>query len=317
MSLFSRIAGAIASFFQIGGPSGPGINDNAGALEAKDPTNSVFVNMRGADPAGLNDFVTLESLSNFSASPVKTLGRFEYWGGTTNGATLVEGACNCTIGQSGSVVATGPSAGSLLTSTKSMKFRAAIGSGATTNGVFDGTGFLTVWRGNAAGLGGFNMRLKFGFEDAPASALVRMLAGLIAQSGTGGAQDWTTQLGIASIGVGFTQTPAPPGVFAGNWQLIHSVGNGVTPPTVLDLGPTMALDTTSLWQLDLTATPNGASINVVLTNLTTGASVTQVVNTNFPANNQFLAMWCAFAIGNGSTTIGQIDIAEYVYQQNN
>jgi hypothetical protein len=317
MSLFSRIAGVVTSFFQIGGPSGSGWNDNAGALEGKNSTNSAFVNVRGADPAGLNDFVTLESLSNFAASPVKTLGRFEYWGGTTNGATLIEGMCNCTLDQSGSVVATGPSAGSLLTSTKSMKFRNAIGSGATTNGVFDGTGFLTVWRGNAAGLGGFNMRLKFGFEAAPANTLVRMLAGLIAQSGVGAAQDWTTQLTIASIGVGFTQTPAAPGVFAGNWQLIHSTGNGATPPTVLDLGPTMALDTTSLWQLDLTAVPNGASINVVLTNLSTGASVTQVVNANFPANNAFLAMWCAYAVGNGATTIGQIDIAEYAYQQNN
>lgn len=317
MSLFSRIAGAVASFFQFGGPNGPGLNDNAGVLEAKDATNTVFANLRAADPVGLNDCVTLESLSNFAASPVKTLGRFEYWGGTTNGATLIQGFCNCTLGQSGTVVATGPSAGSLLLSTKSMKFRTAIGAGATTNGVFDGTGFLTVWRGNAPGLGGFNMRLKFGFEDAPANALVRMLAGLIAQSGVGSAQDWTTQLTIASIGVGFTQTPAAPGVFAGNWKLIHSVGNGVTPPTVLDLGPAMALDTTSLWQLDLTAASNGANINVTLTNLSTGLSTTQVVNANFPASSAFLAMWCAFAIGNGSTTIGQIDIAEYVYQQNN
>jgi hypothetical protein len=316
MGFFQRVTGTIVSFFQFGGPSGPGLNDNAGVLEAKDSTNTVFANLRAADPVGLNDCVTLESLSNFAASPVKTLGRFEYWGGTTNGATLIEGFCNCFLDQSGTVVATGPSAGSLLTSTKSTKFRSAIGAGATTNGVFDGTGFLTVWRGSTPSLGGFNMRLKFGFEAAPANALVRMLAGLISQSGSGGAQDWTTQLTFASIGVGFTQTPAAPGVFAGNWKLIHSIGNGVTAPTVLDLGPTMALDTTSLWQLDLFCNPNDTSITVVLTNLSTGASVTQIVNTNFPGPAQFLAMWCAFAIGNGSTTIGQIDISEYVYQQN-
>ncbi len=34
MGLISRIVGTVSSFFQIGGPSGPSINDNAGTLEA-------------------------------------------------------------------------------------------------------------------------------------------------------------------------------------------------------------------------------------------------------------------------------------------
>jgi hypothetical protein len=50
MSLFSRISGVVNSFFQIGGPAGPGINDNAGALEAKNSSNSSFVTMSVGTP---------------------------------------------------------------------------------------------------------------------------------------------------------------------------------------------------------------------------------------------------------------------------
>jgi len=34
MGRFSRVIGTVSSFLQIGGPSGPGINDNAGTSEA-------------------------------------------------------------------------------------------------------------------------------------------------------------------------------------------------------------------------------------------------------------------------------------------
>ncbi len=60
MGLFSRIAGVVNSFFQIGGPNGDGINYNSAspALEAKNAANSAFVIMRGATPVGPSDFVT-------------------------------------------------------------------------------------------------------------------------------------------------------------------------------------------------------------------------------------------------------------------
>ena len=61
MGFFQRIFGTVSSFFQFGGPSGPGFNDNVGVIEAKNSTNSAFVIVRGADPVGPNDFVTLES----------------------------------------------------------------------------------------------------------------------------------------------------------------------------------------------------------------------------------------------------------------
>src|SRR5271166_3249032 len=59
MGLFSRLAGTMSQFFQIGGPAGAGwANVGATAIEAKDPTNTVDVNVRGATPIVPNDFVT-------------------------------------------------------------------------------------------------------------------------------------------------------------------------------------------------------------------------------------------------------------------
>lgn len=58
MSFFQRLAGVVNSFFQIGGPAGPGINANGAALEAKDATNTVFAVVRGDTPVADNDLTT-------------------------------------------------------------------------------------------------------------------------------------------------------------------------------------------------------------------------------------------------------------------
>ncbi len=246
-------------------------------------------------------------------SPIHSFNRLEYWGGTTNGATLGEGFLNCFFGNGGAITPPEPTSTSLLKSTKRASFEAASGGGGNTAGVFDGTGQLNVWRGNAPGLGGFAMRLRFGFESAGSGATHHMIAGLIAQSGTSATFDWTTQLSIASIGVGFSQTPSPG--FSGNWQLIHSVGDGSTPPTVTDLGATVPVNATDLMQLDLASAPNGASITYTLTDLSTGASVTGSVTTNMPSPTTFLAMYCAVGVGSGATDNCIFSVVEYCYQQ--
>ena len=58
MALFQKIAGVINSFFEIGGPAGPGINANGAALETKNAANSAFAVHRGASPVADNDFTT-------------------------------------------------------------------------------------------------------------------------------------------------------------------------------------------------------------------------------------------------------------------
>jgi hypothetical protein len=62
MSIFSKIAGVVNSFFQVGGPTGPGLNSVSTSIisvtTSAGGTNYAIV--RGADPVGNNDFVTLE-----------------------------------------------------------------------------------------------------------------------------------------------------------------------------------------------------------------------------------------------------------------
>jgi len=241
----------------------------------------------------------------------QTFNRFEYWGGQTNGATTLEGFLNCYLTGSSTANQPQPTSASLLKSTKRSIFTSTA---AATMGIFDGTGLMTVWRGNAAGLGGFSLRLKFGFEATSSGALHNMFAGLVSQSGSGAAFNPTTQTTLATLGVGFSQTPAPN--FAGNYKIISSVGDGSTAPTVTDLGAAVPVDITSLYQLDLVAAPDAASVAYTLTNLSTGGSATGTVSTNFPASTKFLAMWCACAIGSGGSTQAQFDVAEYCYQQN-
>ena len=64
MGLFARLAGTVSSFFQVGGPGGPGWNDNAGALEGRNSANSAYAIVRGANPVNPNDLVTLGSLTS-------------------------------------------------------------------------------------------------------------------------------------------------------------------------------------------------------------------------------------------------------------
>lgn len=61
MSLFSRIQGVVGSFFQLGGPSAPGVKGVAGgtpAIEARNSADNAYVPVRGATPVGDNDLAT-------------------------------------------------------------------------------------------------------------------------------------------------------------------------------------------------------------------------------------------------------------------
>jgi len=58
MGVFKKLAGVINSFFQIGGPAGPGINANGAALESRNAANNAFAVHRGGFPIADNDFTT-------------------------------------------------------------------------------------------------------------------------------------------------------------------------------------------------------------------------------------------------------------------
>lgn len=70
MSFFSRIAGVVSSFFQVGGPNGPAWKANGGAFDARNAADSAFVIVRGLDPAAAQDLVTLAYLNANGASAI-------------------------------------------------------------------------------------------------------------------------------------------------------------------------------------------------------------------------------------------------------
>src|SRR5271154_3879440 len=230
MSLFSRVAGAVASFFQFGGPGGPGLNDNAGALEAKNSTNSTFVNMRGADPVGANDFVTLEY---FQANPppanigeLTSQTRLQYWSGQPAVDASFSIGSNCILVIGSNNLGVYQSATNLLQSCSRGTANTNVASG-TWLGSYDGsaaTGSYKnsfVLRGAAAGIGGFTLWTRFGIESVSPSPLLQCFVGLIDASGGGGGlpqqtPDFTTQTTLQVVGIAFTKNLAVGGL--GNWQ---------------------------------------------------------------------------------------------------
>lgn len=71
MGLYERIAGFVNNFIQLGGPAGPGLNNNLGVIEAKNAANTAFAIVRGATPVGNNDLTTKTYVDTiFKSTPV-------------------------------------------------------------------------------------------------------------------------------------------------------------------------------------------------------------------------------------------------------
>lgn len=84
MSLFSKLAGTLAAFFQIGGPGGPGLNNNGGNLEARNSANSAFTIFRVATPIAANDAATKAYVDTGGASAAVMEIRFAVGTGATS-----------------------------------------------------------------------------------------------------------------------------------------------------------------------------------------------------------------------------------------
>jgi len=312
MSFFSRIAGAVATFFQFGGPSGPGINDNAGVLEAKDSTNAVFAIMRGADPVNPNDFVTLEY---FQAHPPSvnvpqalSQTRFQYWsgvpislGGETFGSNcaLLIGSTNLGVYQSATNLLQSCSRG---TASNSSATGWVGSSDASANTGSYKNSF--VLRGAAPGIGGFTHTTRFGIETVsagPTPPTLQGFVGLIDASGGGGglpqtAPNFITQTTLQVVGIAFTQNLAVSGF--GNWQIVSCNGAVVT---ATDSGVPIVVG--NLVELILVALPNAATIAWTINDLTAATSTSGVIAATLPANTLALAWQAGMdVVANGSAT---------------
>jgi len=234
--------------------------------------------------------------------------RHEYWDGEVL-STQPTGQYGCSLESAGGGAPAVLTSASLLTSTK----RSHISStGLAQYGILDESA-VSVWRGNAAGLGGFRFVIRFSIESVGGAAgnpaTYNTLFGLISSAGLvlATSTNWTTQTTLASIGVGFATTTFT-GTPNGNWQLIFS--NGSTAPTLVNTG--IAITTTSLLQLELFCNPNDTKIfyrftdlsaNHVFSGFATGASL--------PPATTFLGLWGAAGWASGATGTTTVGFARY------
>jgi hypothetical protein len=157
-----------------------------------------------------------------------------------------------------------------------------------------------LWRGNAAGEGGFKVRIPFG--NATLVTGQRTFVGLDSNSSAVAAStDPFTTNSTAKIGVAAN-------THTGNWFLINNAVG--TTPTLLDLGANFALNTTSWYQLTLWCDPNTTGINYEVINLSTGTgTLTGTLTTNIPTNTTYMHFY-AWITNNATASIASIALGK-------
>lgn len=177
-----------------------------------------------------------------------------------------------------------PAVTNLLTSIR----RVQMNTGATINTIISvRENVQHLWRGNAAGLGGFHFVARFGEETrVPERAFVGLQEGVAAPTNV----DPLTTTALNKVGMAHAAS-------TGNWRLIHNAAGAA--PTTIDLGASFPVSTTNLYELQLFCPPNGTTIGYRVTLLTTPAvTVSGTLSTNLPVNstaNAFMSMmaWCS------------------------
>lgn len=196
-------------------------------------------------------------------------------GGTT-GTTFIGGYGSTFTNVANAYANPTPASTNLLTSTRRATFTS---SGTAGNIVSHRQSTLQVWRGNAAGLGGFFYTIRFGTSTLQTGN--RVFVGLSDSTAVPTNIDpLTNGTGISRVGVAINAS-------TGNWSFVTNT-NG-TAPTATGLGTNVPVSTTDLYELVLFSAPNGSSIGYRLKNLTTGNEASGSASANLPSTTTFLA----------------------------
>lgn len=153
----------------------------------------------------------------------------------------------------------------------------------------------SLTRGNAAGIGGFEITMRFGVAHAAALATARIFVGL-RDTGAAATMSVNPSDGTSGytnmIGVGKDDTDT---VFA----LMHS--DGARPITKTAFSASFPANTlsTDVYDLTLSCAPFASSVDYRFTRVLTGDSVAGTITTKLPAGTVMLAPH--FIVGNGGT----------------
>jgi hypothetical protein len=152
------------------------------------------------------------------------------------------------------------------------------------------------WRGNVAGLGGFNYLCQWGPSEGVATSTTRAFVGMSAL--TAGPTDVEPSSLVTMIGMGWDAADT-------NIQLMRNDGTGTA--TKIDLGanfPVPTADRTEAYELRLYCEPNGSSIDWQVTDLGTNDVASGSVSTDIPAGTSFLSPRGWMSVGGTSSVIG-------------
>lgn len=199
-----------------------------------------------------------------------------------------------TLRGTGTATATAPTSANLATSTVALEFAVTTASTSAVGGFRVGTSAtgLNLWRGNAAGLGGFTFQCRFRRMRAWPSTQ-RCFVGVA--SATGAPTDVQPSSLTNMIGVGYDAADS-------NWQIMSNDGTGTATKT--DTGIARGTSDAQLLEVVIFCKPNDSHVYVTFTEIVSATSYTADITTDLPANTQFLTPRGYASVGGTSSTIG-------------
>lgn len=227
---------------------------------------------------------------------------FHTWGAFIGGPATASAVGFAAATVTGTGAAGGFSSASRAQSTK----RTVITSAAAINSSTGMRGSsANLWRGNAAGLGGFTAVFNFSLSAVDATNSKGFI-GVTSTSDLPAASN-PSATALAAFGISFDPAQT-------TWRSITNVAAGTA--TVADLGANFPVSTNVAYELVLFCAPNSANIIFSLTNLDTGNNATDTVSSNLPASGTFLAPQAVLNTGAGTSAIA-IDVASIYSEVNN
>lgn len=154
-------------------------------------------------------------------------------------------------------------------------------------------GAAYLWRGNAAGLGGFRCVFRFGMSDAATVANANQFVGLTSTSSVG-AGSTEPSVVLNSVGVGHDSGET-------TLSIMHNDGSGTATKVALGVSFPSNTVNTDVYELVLFAAPNDSAISYQVTRLNTGDVASGSLTTNLPVSTVF--MMPMFMRGNMSTAL--------------
>ena len=212
------------------------------------------------------------------------------------GGTVVD-TLGCTVTNVGTISNPNIASTNLKTQTRRIVNTSAAGAGSLASTRVDA---LECFRGNATNIGGFFVVCRFGLTTLASGN--RAFFGLSDSASSAPTNvDPQTSITIGKVGMACTAS-------TGNWSFVNNVAG--TAPTVLVLGSSFPVDTTTLYEMVLSAKPNSNTIDYRLTNMSSSAQLSGSLGANIPANTTPLGRQ-AWMTNNATGTAVAFDLSRF------